>query len=227
MIDKVQKQYLLFDLDGTILDSAKGIKKSFQYSIKKMEKKEIPFSDFTYFAGPPLQWSFQKMGFTKNEILQAISFYKEYYSKKGMYECKVYDGIEDALYYLKGMGKKIILATSKGEKTAIDSIKYYKLENLFDYIAGTDYSEGRDTKAKVIQHIINHFNIRKETVLMIGDTHFDIEGAKEAGVSCLGVLYGYGTKQELKQAGADDILNSVSEFQSYFKEGFYGKSGYI
>ena len=136
-----------------------------------------------------------------------MEFYREYYNDRGWKENKVYDGVEQTLAALKAAGKKLYVATSKPEIMSVRIIEHFGLNKYFDYVAGASLDKSRAEKAQVIEYAIATCNIDKRTAVMVGDRHFDIDGAKAVGIKSIGVLYGYGDEAELKSAGADKIAH--------------------
>ncbi len=206
-----------FDLDGTITDSAPGIINSVVYALKKYGIEETDYRKLCRFIGPPLTVSFQEYyGFSREQSLEAVVYYREYYTDKGIFENSVYDGFEDAAKKLKQAGKKLIVATSKPEPFARKIIDYFSLTSYFDYIAGMELDGGRGTKTEVILYALEKCMIQdRSRVLMVGDREHDVLGAKEAGIDCLGVLYGFGTCEELKTAGASYIIETIDEILDF------------
>lgn len=202
-----EKQYILFDLDGTLTDSAQGITNSVAYSLDKFGIKEEP-ANLTKFVGPPLLESYAKYyGFSPEQCREALEIYREYYATKGIFENEVYEGIPEMLEQLKNAGKEIILATSKPEDYAKIILKHFELDQFFLYIAGSDMAETRVQKKDVIAYALESCGITdKEKVIMVGDREHDILGAKAVGLDSIGVLYGYGDYEELSKAGADHIV---------------------
>lgn len=206
-------QYILFDLDGTLTDSGPGIVNSVAYSL---EKKQIPVEDkarLYKFVGPPLVESYMKeYGFSKEGAAQMVDIYREYYGAKGVFENAVYEGIEELLKKLNEAGKNLIIATSKPEPYARLIMKHFGLDKYFTYIAGSNMDETRTKKAEVIRYALKSCGITElEKAVMVGDHEHDVIGAKEVGLSCIGVLYGYGDRKELEDAGADWILETVED----------------
>lgn len=211
-------KYILFDLDGTITDPGEGITNSVIYALNKFgifDKKENLYK----FIGPPLAQSFQKYyGFDEEKARLGIEYYREYYTVDGMFENIVYDGIEEMLKNIKESGKKILMATSKPEKFAKQILEYFKLDKYFNYVAGATMDEKRVRKAEVISYALSNYQIQSlEEVLMVGDRKHDVLGAKEVGIDCVGVLYGYGDREELEKAGADYIVETVEELAAFLQ----------
>lgn len=142
--------------------------------------------------------------------MEAVRYYREYYSDKGIFQNSVYDGLEDVLKELKRRGKKLAVATSKPEPFARRIIEHFDLAQYFDYVAGMELNGGRGTKEDVIRYALDACKVTdKDKVLMVGDREHDVLGAKGAGIDCLGILYGFGTSEELESAGADYIEETV------------------
>lgn len=208
-------QYILFDLDGTITESGPGIMNSVAYALKKLGAKEQPESVLRKFVGPPLAQSFMNFcGIPKEETDYAISLYREYYKRQGMFENKIYPGVEEMLGILKKNGKKLAVATSKPEVFSVQILKYFHMADYFELICGATLDEKRVKKEEVIQYTLESLKIRpeeKKKVLMVGDREHDILGARRNGLDSMGVLYGYGNRSELAGAGADYIVETAAE----------------
>lgn len=215
-------KYILFDLDGTLTDPGLGITNAVMHALKKFNIEVPDRSELYKFIGPPLLESFQRYyGMSEEESQMALQYYREYFKPYGLYENTVYDGIEVLLSELKKQGKKLVLATSKPEPFAIEILRHFELEKYFDFIAGATMDEKRVRKADVIAYALESCEIAKlSEAIMVGDREHDVLGAKEVGMVCVGVLYGYGDLEELEKAGADyiaekpeDILKIVSEWK--------------
>ncbi len=207
----------LFDLDGTITDSAPGITNSVVYALKKYGVEEKDYDKLCKFIGPPLVDSFQEYyGFSREKALEAVEYYREYYRDKGIYENSVYGGFEEVAKTLKEHGKRLAVATSKPEPFAKRIIEHFGLAPYFDCVAGMELDGRRGTKAEVIRYAMDLVRVKdKRGVLMVGDRKHDVMGARSTGIDCLGVLYGFGTREELAQAGADYIAETVEEILDY------------
>lgn len=206
---------ILFDLDGTISDPGIGITNSVAYALEKFNIKVKERTELYKFIGPPLQDSFaQFYGFNEKECENAITYYREYFKERGLYENELYDGMEQLLKDIRNAGKKIILATSKPEKFAVEILEYFKIEQYFDMIAGATMDSSRSKKADVIAYALKESGIEDlSSVVMVGDREHDIFGAKENGIASIGVLYGYGDREELQNAGALHIVETVDELK--------------
>ena len=206
-------KYILFDLDGTITDSALGITNSVKYALNKLNAPIPPYETLCKFIGPPLLDGFRDFcGFGAEKAQAAVKLYREYYETTGLYENAVYDGISEFLRALKKKGKTVILATSKPEKFARLILEHFDLKQYFDYAAGASMDETRNKKDAVIAYALKECNITdKSLAVMVGDRRHDIFGAKQNGISCVGVLYGFGSLEELTAAGADYIAENIDE----------------
>lgn len=204
---------VLFDLDGTLTDPAIGITNSVMHALKKYGITVDDRRELYKFIGPPLHESFEKFyGFSREEALQAVEHYREYYRDKGIYENSVYDGVEILLKKLYDSEKKIILATSKPEIFAKEILHYFNLEKYFYYAAGANLDGSRTDKAEVIEYALKEGGVTdKSAVVMVGDREHDIIGANKNGIESIGVLFGYGNREELESAGATYIAETVDE----------------
>lgn len=213
----INKEIFIFDLDGTIIKSDEGIINSVIYMLEKRglnipERKELYKT-----IGPPLKHSFSEMfKIPDDEINSAIDVYREHYSEKGIFECSLYDGITEVFERLKSKGKTISLATAKPEEYATKILKYFGLYRYFDVARGSDFVGGLLEKGEIITASINDVFAIKDGLsysdaIMIGDRKHDILGAAENNIDSVGVLYGYGNRAELEDAGATFIAESVRD----------------
>lgn len=208
-----QYSYLLFDLDGTLTDPGEGITNSVAYAL---EKFGISVSDKTTlypFIGPPLIESFMRFyGFSHEQARQAVTFYREYFSDRGIFENIPYPGVAQVLKKLKDGGKTLIVATSKPEPFARRIVEHFGLSESFAFVAGAGFDETRSEKWDVIEYALASMDIQDRTkAVMIGDRKHDIIGAKKTGLDSVGVLWGYGDREELATAGADHIVAHVHD----------------
>ena len=207
---------ILFDLDGTLTDPGEGITNSVAYALRKYGIEVSDRSELYKFIGPPLKDSFMKYyGFDEDKAEEAIAYYREYFRDTGIFENRVYEGVEDMLRGLHANGKRIVLATSKPEEFAIRILEHFGLRKYFTVVAGASMDSSRSKKGDVIAYAISLCeSFEKYTAVMVGDREHDIIGAKENGLKSIGVLYGYGDEKELKTAGADYIVSSPIEVLS-------------
>lgn len=205
------KQYILFDLDGTLTESAPGIINSLKYALERLGVQDYDRAILNKFIGPPLAVSFEKFfGFKGEKCNNAIKIYREYFSEKGLFENAVYPGVEDMLDTLKSAGLKLAVATSKPEVYARRILDKFGLSKYFDAICGIPLDNEHMTKAQVIARAINELGAaNKQAALMVGDRNYDVAGAHQNGIECMGVTYGYGSRDELEKAGAEYIAVSA------------------
>lgn len=204
---------VLFDLDGTLTDPGLGITNSVAYALSKWGIKVNDRSELYKFIGPPLLDAFSKYyGFSGQDCELAVKYYREYFSVKGLFENKVYDGVTEMLAELKCRGKRLIVATSKPEVFAKKILQHFSLDVYFEFIAGATMDSSRSKKSDVIEYALRSCSIDniKETI-MIGDREHDIFGASHFGMDSIGVLFGYGSRDELQKAGATYIAKSVQD----------------
>ena len=208
------KKYILFDLDGTLTDSSNGIINSVVYALKKFHIEEKDRAKLEKFIGPPLLDSFMKYyGFSKEKAVTAVEFYREYYSVKGIFENRLYDGIKELLEALYKENKKIILATSKPEVFANEILKHFGIDKYFYFVGGATLDERRCEKEDVLEYIFKECDINHKSAVMIGDRKYDIKGAHCFNIDAIGVLFGFGSENELEKANADYIAKTVNDLR--------------
>ena len=207
--------HIFFDLDGTLTDPAQGITNSFIHALKYFGREIPSYEELCKLIGPPLPYSFETiLGFPKEKVMEAVAKYREYFATKGLYENSVYPGIPELLQTLKANGKHLVVATSKPEEYSIKIIDHFGLSKYFDFVCGSLMDESRSKKSEVISYALQRCGLSesdKERVLMVGDRHHDIEGAQQNGLKSCGVLFGYGSRTELEDAGADYIAEDINE----------------
>lgn len=203
-------QYFLMDLDGTISDSQEGITKAVAYALKSYGIMEDDLNKFCKFIGPPLTDSFQRFyGFTEEQSKEAVLKFREYYTDIGIYENYLYDGIENLLKSITAAGGIVILATSKTETVAKKVLEIFHIQDYFYFVAGSNMDMTRYKKGEVIKYILESMNIVAKDAVMIGDREHDVIGANEHDMDSIGVLYGFGNKEELTGAGATYLSETV------------------
>jgi phosphoglycolate phosphatase len=206
-------KYILFDLDGTLTDPAIGITNSVMHALKKYGIEVSDRSELYKFIGPPLYESFELYyGFSREESKKAVEYYREYFSEKGLLENSVIDGIEELLGMLRNSGKTLIVATSKPVVFARRILEHFGLDKYFEAVYGSELDGTRVKKPEVIEYALQQCNIAdRSQAVMVGDREHDVMGAREAGIDSIGVLFGYGSRDELEKAGADYIAATVSD----------------
>ena len=209
-------KYLFFDLDGTISDTLEGVGNAAIYTFEKFGEEIPDKSVLRKFIGPPLKYTFEKIcGYSEEKTERAINIFREYYEDRGWRECHIFEGMNELLTEMKAQGYKLVVATSKSEEFAIPLLKMLGVHECFDFIAGSKDEIGRSTKTDVILHALNTLEITAKDALMIGDTKFDIEGANALGLDSVGVLFGFGTRESLKEEGATYIIESVKALEEF------------
>lgn len=214
-----QTPVLLFDLDGTLTDSRIGILNCIQYALEACNMPEPDQTKLYPFVGPPLCYSFREFMHMDDEMNAfAVAKYRERFSTVGMFENAVFDGIPQLLSHLREKGFTLAVATSKPEVYTLQILDHFQLTEYFHVIAGSHLEIEGETKADVIRFALERLNLPTQApngVLMIGDRMHDVDGAKECGIPCLGIGYGYAPKGELAEHGAIAIVNSVAELEQY------------
>ncbi|WP_456278384.1 HAD family hydrolase [Bacillus sp. AK128] len=207
---------LLFDLDGTLTDPKEGITKSVQYALAEMGIEEDNLANLECFIGPPLQVSFKEFySMNEEEISSAISYYRERFKIEGLYENTLYNGIPSLLETLKNQGYQLVVATSKPTVFSEEILKFFQIDHFFDLNIGSHLDGTRSSKAEIIQYILEQFpHFEKADFVMIGDRKHDLIGANTIGIDSIGVTYGYGHMDELKNERPTHIVNSVVELST-------------
>ncbi|MCR5743981.1 MAG: HAD hydrolase-like protein [Lachnospiraceae bacterium] len=206
-------RYVFFDLDGTVTDSGTAITNSVRYALKKFGIDDPDPAVLRRFIGPPLVDSFMQFyGMSKENALLATSYYREFYPAGEMFNVTIYDGIVELLGDLRERGRVVVLATSKPEVYAKAIIERIGLKECFDMIAGATMDESRNKKHQVIAYALKSLGVADaRDAVMIGDTAFDVTGARENGMDCIGVSFGFGTVEELREAGAIAVVDRAEE----------------
>lgn len=212
------KDILLFDLDGTLTDPKEGITKCVEYALNAYGIQVESLDDLMCFIGPPLVESFQMFyGFDEQKAENAVEKYRERFKDIGIFENKIYAGIIEMLDSCKKAGKTICLATSKPEVFAVRILKKYGMAEYFDEAVGSTLDGSINAKHEVIEEAFRRLNIHSEEdkarVIMIGDRKHDILGAKRMGIESVGVRFGYAEEGELEAAGADYIVDTVTDLE--------------
>ena len=220
----MNKKYILFDLDGTLTNPREGITKSVQYALHSFGIEANDLDSLLCFIGPPLQESFCKYyGMRQDDAMKAVLKYRERFGKIGLFENESYEGIHAVLQSLKDSGKVLAVATSKPEVYTNQILDKYELTKYFDIICGSELDGRRSIKAEVIEEVFNRLGYPddeehreqlakiKEQSIMVGDRRHDIIGANTCMIESIGVRFGYAESDELEEAGADYIVETVEE----------------
>lgn len=209
-------QKILFDLDGTVSDPKIGITKSFQYALEFFGISVENLDELEPVIGPPLKQSFMEFyHLSEEDALTAIEKYRERFGTKGLYENTLYSGMKKLLERLKSEGCELAIASSKPTLYVEQILEYFEIRSCFSHVVGAYMDGRRGEKEEVVEDAIKLLGgeQQKKHMVMVGDRKFDIFGAHQNGLSAIGVTYGYGGKQELLQAGADAIVDSVSQLE--------------
>ena len=204
------KKTIFFDLDGTLTDSGEGI---INCAIYALEHYNLPIpsrEELRVFVGPPLTDTFMKFGVAPEDAVDAVEKYRERFIPIGMYENKLYPGIPELLETLRTEGHILCIATSKPESMARETLRYFDISKFFHYICGATLDHSRDTKEQVISYLMSQCQSEYPWV-MVGDTAFDVIGAKAHNIPAIGVSWGYGLVEEMRDAGATAIAYDTDE----------------
>ncbi len=214
---KKEYKYFLFDLDGTLTDSAIGITNSVAYALAQFGIEVKDKSELNRFVGPPLEESFRVFyGFSEADALRGVDEYRVYYRDRGIFENAVYPGVPELLEAIRAAGKKMILATSKPEFYAKQILEHFGLAKYFDFVAGATMDSSRLKKADVLAYALSECGITDTSeCLMIGDRDHDIKGSRMHNIDCLAVLYGYGSLEEIESASPAYIVKTVEDIKKF------------
>ena len=211
---------ILFDLDGTLTDSALGITTCVQHALTRMGYPTYPREQLFCFVGPPLVDMFQEFaGMSLEDSKKAVALYRARYKDIGIFENEVYPGIPEVLQYLKDHGKILGVASSKPEVFVERILDRFDLAQYFTYVTGSEMSGKRVNKPEVLKVALARagYADRKDACILVGDRKYDIEGAHEVGLRCVGVSYGYGGREEMEAYGADLICDTVEDLKCLVK----------
>lgn len=201
---------VFFDLDGTLTDPGLGITNSILYALERMGRPRPPRERLYPWIGPPLPESFQAYAeMTEEEARQAVSWFRVYFDRRGKFENAVYPDIPKLLATLQKQGIRLAVATSKPERFALEILAHFDLAPYFTGVFGSAMDGNRSRKGAVLAYALERLRIRPGEALMVGDREHDVQGARENGMACVGVLYGYGDRVELEAAGAAYIADTV------------------
>jgi phosphoglycolate phosphatase len=211
---------LLFDLDGTLTDPVEGMTRCFYHALEQMNAPIPTRDEIQLHIGPPLRSTFSLILNTTDRALveRAVRLYRERFSTVGMFENKVYEGVPEMLAALKASSKKLFVATSKVQVYTEQILKHFDLFDYFDGVYGSAPDGHLDNKADLIRHILASESLKACETLMVGDRKYDIEGAKKNHCPAVAVTYGYGSVEELTEAGADYLCKSPNDVAALFKE---------
>ncbi len=204
---------ICFDLDGTLTDPKLGITRSIRYAMEKLDRVAPDEDALNWCIGPPLAGSFEKLLGDKFEAQAALSIYRERFSKIGLYENVLYAGVRETLAALVADGRCLFVATSKPTVFAERIIDYFGLSQYFEAVCGSELDGTRSDKTELLAWLLKEKRLEPAVTTMVGDRRHDIIGARNNGMATIGVLYGYGTKSELIEAGAAQLCDNANDLK--------------
>ncbi len=210
---------ILFDFDGTISESALGVRKCVELTLEEMGRPIPDLSDYSKYIGPPLTRTFEKLcGLSRDESLLALPIYRKYYDRVGIKENRMFDGVEELLKTLREDGYRLAVCTSKNERLAVKSMQAIGADSYFDAICGSKDDGSRKEKKDLIPYALHTLRCEDtRRAVMIGDTYFDAEGAMICSIDFIGVLYGYGTESTMRDYGAEKFAHTPKEILSFIR----------
>ncbi len=215
---------IIFDFDGTLCETAEGIIKCAKYALESFGiQPEEDDKELEFFIGPPLLITFQeRFGADAQTASEMVQKYRERYSDKGLYECELYDGIKDMLKTLAEEGFALGIASSKPTVFVEKLLKHFGISEYFKSVCGVSFEADCETKSSIIARCLEELGVSAEEAFMVGDKSYDIDGAKINNIKSCGVLWGYGTKFEFIEAGAEFIAEKVADIEAialgYFEQ---------
>jgi phosphoglycolate phosphatase len=203
--------HILFDLDGTLTNPHEGITACIRHAFSGLQIPAPDSSELAQWIGPPLHDSFLAVLNCPEQATQAVQIYRDRFATVGLYENELYEGIPEMLADLKAQGYSLWVATSKPQIFARKIIQHFGLQPLFAGVYGSELNGDRARKGDLIAHILTHENIDAQAAVMVGDRHYDIAGAQQNGMGAIGVTWGFGTEEELTEAGAQGLCPAPQE----------------
>lgn len=207
---------VLFDWDGTVADTGPGIFNSVRYAARQFGLPDKTDEDLQFFIGPPLYAGFEHVyGVSPEASNELTDTYRVYYRETGIFECTVYDGMGDLLEDLHAAGVKTAVVSSKPKVFLDRLVEHFDLAGSFDAVIGPELHNHNASKTMMVNQALEELGVPPEAAAMVGDRHYDMEGAKAAGTTAVGILFGYGTEEELCRAGADVICEQVVDLRGF------------
>ena len=208
---------ILFDLDGTLTDSGEGIMNCAIFALSHYGIPAPSEAELRSFVGPPLTESFARFGVPEDQLTEAVQIYRSRYLPIGKFENHPYPGVRELLEKLKADGHSLFVATSKPENTSIEILQHFGLDGYFDKICGASTDFSRNSKEAVIAYLLESCGARDQAI-MVGDTAYDVIGAKAHGIPTIGVSWGYGLTEDMESAGAAAIAHTMDELYDYLSK---------
>jgi len=211
---------VLFDLDGTLIDSSEGIIKSVLHALNHYGIEEHDVDGLRKFIGPPLWESFAKYyDFPKDKAVEAVQVFRERYNVKGLFECSLYPGVRECLEELSNKGYRIGIASSKPEETCKRILDYHGVLGYFDNVSGASMDGKVETKEQVLEQLFSRWpDVDKDQMVLVGDTLFDVQGANSFSLRCIAVSFGFGSAEEMVKEGAVAICDDMAELPGIIKD---------
>ena len=213
----MKQKAIFFDLDGTLTDSGEGIINCVTLALKHFGLPIPSRESLGVFVGPPLEKTFVEFGIPEDKTDEAIAVFRSRYNTVGTFENTPYPGVHQLLQNLKDQGHRLFVATSKPEKTALEVLAKFQLTDYFEKICGATMDGSRVNKEDVITYLLAQVQ-DVENVIMVGDTRYDVLGAKHHGIDTIGVSWGYGSVAEMEQAGAIAIAHNMEQLQTLLEQ---------
>lgn len=202
---------ILFDLDGTLTQPASGIINSFAHALTRLDVPVPDKNSLGWIIGPALRESFSKLMQDKNKVEKAIAHYREYYTDKGIFDAHVFEGIPQTLATLQDKKHRLFVCTAKPRPFALRVLEHFKLNHFFEGVYGPDFDGHMDNKAHLLKILLEENNLLPERCCLIGDRLYDASAAVQNAVTPIGALWGFGSQQELEEAGARIFCATPSE----------------
>ncbi len=215
----MKKSTILFDLDGTLVNTGEGVTKSVRYALEQFGIDETDQKKLERFIGPPLMESFpREYGFSVKKSSEAVTFFRQRYETVGVYECELYKDVEKSLQRLQELGCKLAVASSKREELCHVVLEYLNVDKYFDLIGGAR-DAGTSTKIQVLEDVVERSALKdRSQAVLIGDTRYDALGAREAGIDCIGITYGFEQDfDEMRNAGVLGMFDTLWDVVAFLE----------
>jgi len=211
---------IVLDLDGTVIFSEPGVLRCIRYALSELSVKEPEYTVLKSCIGPPLTESFHlRLGVAPKDCDKALQLFRQEYDTKGKYECELYPGIRELIAELKKQGYLLFLGSSKNQSACNSILSHFEIDQYFDGIYGSSEDAVRETKEEVLAYLLEcESSLSVEDCLLVGDTKYDVLGAKAVSMDCLGVTYGFGSKEDLLSAGAVSTVDHALDVLKFLEE---------